>query len=234
MADGIKIAIFGDYNFTYNTHHATNLAIDHSKNLLEVDVSYYWIRIDEAANYKEDDIGNYDGIWIAPGPYNNEFLLHGVIRKLTHLKIPTLITGDAYKTFIEVLINQYNLNPNNEKLISDNLASDNQFEKVIVSPHSKTLERIYMNQPRTELTSSRYALYPQLLTHLHSEWIDIEAINQFEDPEIISLKKHPFCVASMSKPQICSTREMPHPLVSSFLNLCFQLAISNPDKSKSA
>jgi CTP synthase (UTP-ammonia lyase) len=233
MADALKIAILGDYNFTYNTHHATNMAIDHSKNLLEIDANYYWVRTQEAASFKEDDFTIYDGFWVAPGPFENEFMLHGVIRKLLSLKIPTFITGDAYKTFIEVLISFYNLNPNNEKLISDNLSQNNQFEKIEVHPYSSELKKMYMSQSRIELTCARYALYPQLLTHLTNEWIDIEAYNQYEDPEIISLKNHPFCVASMSKPQICSTREMPHPLISSFLNISERLSQSN-NKSKTA
>jgi len=233
MADALKIAILGDYNFTYNTHHATNMAIDHSKNLLEMDANYYWVRIQEVASFKEDDFTIYDGFWVAPGPFENEFILHGVIRKLLSLKIPTIITGDAYKIFIEVLISFYNLNPNNEKLISDNLSQNNQFEKIEVQPHSPELQKMYMNQVRIELTCARYALYPKLLTHLTNEWIDIEAYNQYEDPEIISLKNHPFCIASMSKPQICSTREMPHPLISSFLNISALLSQSG-NNSKTA
>jgi CTP synthase (UTP-ammonia lyase) len=34
----IKIAIIGDYNFTFNTHHAVNLAIDHASHFLEIEI----------------------------------------------------------------------------------------------------------------------------------------------------------------------------------------------------
>ena len=47
MGQSIKIAIVGDYNFTYNSHHATNLAIDHSAHFLEIEASYYWIKLNE-------------------------------------------------------------------------------------------------------------------------------------------------------------------------------------------
>jgi CTP synthase (UTP-ammonia lyase) len=67
------------------------------------------------------------------------------------------------------------------------------------------------------LTSSRYSLYPQLIQGLTNEIIDIEAYNQFEEPEVISLKNHNFFVACSYCPQISSTREIPHPLIYTFV-----------------
>ena len=43
MSDALKIAIIGDYNFTFNAHHATNLSLDHSSEFLEFEINYYWI-----------------------------------------------------------------------------------------------------------------------------------------------------------------------------------------------
>lgn len=220
MSQSLKIAIIGDYNFTYNSHQATNLAIDHSGRFLEVDISYYWIKINEAAAFKAPSYEQYDGIWIAPGPFNNLFFLHGILKVISQLNRPTLLTGESFKSFIEVLINNYQLNPNNEKLISDNLVDGNSFEKVQVIPHSGNFIQLYSNHSTTELTSSRYSMYPQLIEHLVHEFIDIEAYNQFEDPEIISLKNHPFFVACGYCPQISSTREIPHPLIYTFIKAC--------------
>ena len=52
MSHRLKIAIIGDYNFTFNSHQATNLALDHAEYFLELDVNYYWIKINEAAQHK--------------------------------------------------------------------------------------------------------------------------------------------------------------------------------------
>lgn len=223
MANGLKIAVIGDFNFAYNAHHATNLAVEHSKNLLELDANYYWIRTHEAASFKPNQFRNYDAIWFAPGPFENIFFLNGILHNAMYSDLPCLITGEAYKIFLEVLIAQNNLSINNEKLISENLSNDEQFEKIEVIPISETLKKMYKSMNRVELTSARYSLYPQLLSYMKNNVIDIEAVNQFEDPEIISLKKHPFFVASMSNVQICSTREMPHPLISSFINIADEL-----------
>ncbi|MEX1192471.1 MAG: hypothetical protein WEA99_10900 [Brumimicrobium sp.] len=232
MAETLKIAIIGDFNFTYNSHHATNLAIEHSRKLLDIEVNYYWIRIHEAANYKESQFQNFDGIWVAPGPYENIFFLSGVMDAVITTSVPIFITGEGFKTLLEVLVRKYNLNPNQEKLISDNLAPESQFEKIEVKPISEELKKLYKDTTRLELGSARYSIYPQLLNYLKNELIDIEGINQFEEPEVISLKSHPFCVASMSAPQICSTREMPHPLISSFVNMSMQWAKQNKKNGK--
>jgi CTP synthase (UTP-ammonia lyase) len=220
LSVNLKIAIIGDYNFSYNSHQATNLAIDHSSRFLETDINYYWIKINEAAQYKDEQFREFDGIWFAPGPYLNQFFVHGVIRSLTRLNIPTLVTGDCFRYLFEVLINLYQLNPNGEKLISDNLVEGHQFERVLISPHSGEFIQLYENHNNTELTSSRFSLYPQLIRNLQDEVIDIEAYNQFEDPEIISLKNHAFFVACAFCPQISSTRDIPHPLIYTFVKAC--------------
>ena len=218
MTEALKIAIIGDYNFTYNAHHATNLAIEHSANLLGIKVDYYWVRIHEAASFKPSKFKSYDGIWLAPGPYENGFFLNEVVTAVLDAHIPVLFTGNSFKTFLEVVIKKFNLNPNQEKVISNNLASEAQFEKVEVRPLSQSLNNLYMDTNRIEFTNSRYSIYPHILEVLKQDVIDIEGINQFDEPEVISLKSRHFCVASMSLPQVCSTKDVPHPLISAFLN----------------
>ncbi|MFT5777770.1 MAG: CTP synthase (UTP-ammonia lyase) [Crocinitomicaceae bacterium] len=232
MQQNLKIAIIGDYNFTYNSHHATNLAIDHASNFLEIDVSYYWVKLSEVLKFRSQQFNQYDGFWIAPGPIKNEFFLHGIIKDILGKQIPTLITGEGYRTFLDALINTYQLNQANEKLVSDNLVEGQQFEKIMVTPHSKPFIQLYENHSKVELTSSRYSLYPKLINSLQDDIIDIEAYNQFEDPEIISLKNHPFFVSCSFCPQISSTREIPHPMIYTFMKTC--LAVVESASAKQA
>jgi len=220
MSKGLKIAIIGGFNFTYNSHHATNLAIDHSANFLDVDINYYWIKLNEVAKFKPQNFAQYDGYLVAPGPITNPFFLHGIIKEIINRKIPTLITGDGYKTLIEVLISTYRLNGQREKLISENLVDGQQFEKLTITPKSKEFVNLYENYSNIELTGTRYSLYPQLIEGLKNDIADIEATNQFEDPEIISLKNHDFFVGCGFCPQISSTREIPHPLIYTFFKAC--------------
>lgn len=219
MDQSIKIAIVGDYNFTYNSHHATNLAIDHSAQFLEIEASYYWIKLNEFIKFRPQQFLEYDAIWVAPGPIKNPFFLHGIIKEIVSKNIPVLITGEGYRTLIDVLIQMYQLNPRGEKLVSDNLVEGEQFEKIYITPHSKAFIKLYENYSNVELTSSRYSLYPQLISSLSDDIADIEAYNQFEDPEIISLKNHDFFVGCGFCPQISSTREIPHPIIYTFMKM---------------
>ena len=224
MSNSLKIAIIGDYNFTYNSHQATNLALDHSARFLDIEINYYWIKVSEAAQAKTQFYEQYDGIWIAPGPFKNIFFLNGIINTILQLKIPVLLTGESFKPLVEVLANQNQLNPNKEKLISDNLVDGQQFERLQILPHSKAFIQIYENHNTTELTSSRYSLYPQLMQQLEDKIIDVEAFNQFEEPEVISLKNHPLFIACGYCPQISSTREIAHPLIYTFIRGCSELS----------
>ena len=224
MSQSIKIAIVGDYNFTYNSHHATNLAIDHSAHFLDIDISYYWVKLNEVVRFRPQQFLQYDGILIAPGPIRNPFFLHGIIKNVLSKSTPTLITGAGFKTFLEVLINTYQLNNKNEKLISENLVDGEQFEKIIITPHSKAFIQLYENYSNIELTATRFSLYPQLISQLENNIADIEAFNQFEDPEVISLQNHPFFLGCGFCPQISSTREIPHPIIYTFMKACVSAA----------
>jgi CTP synthase (UTP-ammonia lyase) len=217
MSRTLKIAIVGDYNFTYYSHQATNLSLDHAAVFLDVDINYYWVRLSEAVTFKPNQFEQYDGVWIAPGPFTNLFYVTGIIKTLVTLNIPTLITGEGFKNFVEVLLNNGSVNLDNTKLISENLVTGNKFEKITILPHSNAFIQLFENHSTYELSSSRYSIYPQAISQLVESNIDIEAYNQFEDPEIISLKNHPFFVASSYCPQITSTRELPHPLVYTFI-----------------
>jgi CTP synthase (UTP-ammonia lyase) len=217
MSEALRIAVIGDYNFTYNSHHATNLSIDHASRFLEEEINYYWIKVDEAAFFKMENFEKYDGVWIAPGPYKNVFFLNSILDILVQLKIPTLVTGEGYRALIEVLINRNNLNFTKEKLISDNLVDGNHFESVQIVPHSKEMINLYENHSHIELTASRYSMYPRLISVLSEKIVDVEAYNHLEEPEIISLTKHPFFLATGNCPQISSTREIPHPIIYTFM-----------------
>ena len=225
MSQVLKIAIIGDYNFTFNAHHATNLSLDHSSEFLKFEVNYYWIKISEALKYKDVYFDKFDGIWIAPGPIENAFFLNGVFKKIAKKLIPVLITGEGFKIFLEYLVTQNQLISDQQKLISENLVSGNSFERIKLEPKSKAFQKLYENFNLVELTSSRFSLYPQLVDKLKSRFIDVEAVNQFNDPEVISLKNHDFFISCAYCPQVSSTRDLPHPIIYTFLKMSNQLKI---------
>jgi CTP synthase (UTP-ammonia lyase) len=220
MSKTIKIAIVGDFNFAYNAHHATNLALDHAAGLFEEELNYYWIRPSEILNFKRNELDNYHGIWLAPGPYLNDFHLSGVINSILYSERPTLITGEGFVYVINHFVNKYQLNPKNEKSISDNLVSGNQFETIMVQIADDLAKKLYENHNTLELTATRYAIYPNLVEVLQSEFIEVEARDQFEEVQLMRLKSNPNTLVSMYLPQVSSTRDIPHPVVNDFVRKC--------------
>ena len=102
MSECLKIAVIGDFNFTYNSHHATNMALEHSERYLEVELSYYWIRPSEAVNMRPHTFSVYDGILIAPGPYFNEFFLSGVLGQVINLNTPEWLIAISFCDRVDV------------------------------------------------------------------------------------------------------------------------------------
>ena len=229
MSNTIKIAIIGDYNFTYNSHQATNLSLDHASRFLDLEINYYWIKVNELTQVKPSYFEQYDGIWIAPGPFKNIFFLNGVIQTILQTETPVLITGDGFKNFIEVIANNNHFNPNKEKLISENLVEGQQFERLQILPHSNAFIKLYEHHSTVELTSSRFSIYPHLLEQLKEETIDIEAYNEFDEPEVVTMKELPFFLACGYSPQISSTRAIPHPLIYTFVKGCLELRKKNTE-----
>lgn len=213
----LKIGIIGDYNFSFNAHHATNLSLEHAASFLELEINYYWIRVHEIAQSKIAYFDRYDAFWIAPGPYLNPFFLNGIFSRLSVLKKPVLITGEGFKTFLEYLVLKNDFNVTGEKLISDNLVSGPYFENIQITPRSSSFKKLYDHFSNQELTAYRYSLYPNLLLDLMAEHIDVEAVNQFDDMEAFSLKSHEFFLVTSYYPQVTSTRDLPHPIIYTFL-----------------
>jgi len=133
------------------------------------------------------------------------------------LNKPVLITGEAYKHFLDYLINKNGLNKSGEKLISDNLVTGAYFEPIVIAPKSKAFVKLYDHFTTNELSAVRYSLYPNLILDLLSNNVQIEAVNQFEDPEALSIKNQFFFLVLSYYPQVSSTRDIPHPVVYTFI-----------------
>ena len=72
MTQTVRIAIVGDFNPEYHTHHATNAALDHAAAAIGLRMDSKWV----ATGCAERDAGkifrNYDGLFIASGsPYRS-------------------------------------------------------------------------------------------------------------------------------------------------------------------
>jgi CTP synthase (UTP-ammonia lyase) len=52
MEEVLRIAIIGDYNFAYNSHNATNQALQHVEAVLDQPLNFYWLNEKECCEQK--------------------------------------------------------------------------------------------------------------------------------------------------------------------------------------
>ena len=224
MSNPLKIAIVGDFNFAYSSHHATNKALQHVEDFLEITLNYYWINSKEISSASDEELQDYDGFFIAPGPYAQPFYLSSFLRKLIRSGKPALLTGESFKILVQYFIDTYKLDVISARLISENLVQENQFEKVTLIPKAEPFISFYKNFRNIELTSSRYIVIDAVLDVMKENGFIIAAVNQKDEVEIIYKKDHPFFVATMHCPQISSQQDLPHPLITNFVKTIIEEA----------
>ena len=82
MKSKVKIGIIGDYDGR-PSHLATEEALRHSAEKLELTVEYQWLPTD-SMDQKEQELYNYDGFWCAPSSVRRGILK--LIRLPEHIK----------------------------------------------------------------------------------------------------------------------------------------------------
>jgi CTP synthase (UTP-ammonia lyase) len=217
MEKTIRIAVLGNYNFAYHSHNATNKAIQHCEKILSQPINFYWLNEDEFCDYKvEDVINDFDGVYVAPGPFLKPFFFNEIFKTLLKIDIPVFGTGEVYRMLIQYHFEHKGYDLTRDRIISDNLIEGNHFSEIVLDKLSSESEKVYMHRGGSEYTSVRYSILPQY-SDILSEEFEIGARNQYFDPEIIKLKTHPFFLFTMFCPQITSTEDIPHPLITYFI-----------------
>ena len=71
MKQSVKIGIIGDFNPDYPSHIATNEAINHAGNALEISVEVQWLPTPAIEN-QTATLEQFDALWCSPGsPYQS-------------------------------------------------------------------------------------------------------------------------------------------------------------------
>lgn len=216
MDTSIKVGIIGDFSFMYNSHHATNHALEHSGKLFESSLDYYWVRTSELAEGNMEILKNFEGIILAPGPYSNEFFMKIVIAKIADLSIPVIGMGECFKFYIEFLTKKY-YNEGARNIISNNQIQGNHFEKFYLHDPNGILLKIYGSRPLVEYSSVRYVLNPEIQKFL--EFNQINVLAKDESGNLLAFsddsKKH--FIFTMYCPQVLSSEALPHPIFTNFI-----------------
>lgn len=217
MEKTIRIAVLGNYNFAYHSHNATNKAIQHCEKILNQPINFYWLNETEFCEFSLEEIcDKFDGVYIAPGPFVKPFYFTSIFKTLLNVDIPVFGSGEVYRLLIQYHFESKGYDLKEDRIISENLVNGNHFTQISLDKFSSECEKIYIHRGGAEYTSSRYSILPQYSDILAKDF-EIGARNQYFDPEIIKFKAHPFFVFTMFCPQIRSTEDIPHPIITYFI-----------------
>lgn len=227
----MKLAIIGDFNSSFRPHVATNEAIAHSIQYLNIDLKVDWIPTDQINSNFETIVDSYRGFWIAPGsPYNN---MEGALRLIQHARlnnIPTIGTcGGFQHMVIEFARNVLNIkdaqhaeyDPYASKLVVNPLSCDLKGSKLdieIVDRQSQTYQ-IFNEATISEKYYCNFGLNPEYQQELHDAGFKIVGSDTHNEARIMELKDHIFFIATLFVPQDNSSESNPHKLITKFLEI---------------
>lgn len=220
-----SIALLGEYTPTFPPHTATDAAIKHSQNLLNVDITTHWISTEDIDPKLFE---NYAGIWIAPGsPYKNMEKTLWAIRYARENNIPCFGTcGGFQHIVIEYARNllgfkdahhaEYDPYASN-LFISQLSCSLAGREMPLNFVSGSRIAKIYGSLSATEQYYCNFAVNPDYVNALKQGVLNISGSDEEGEIRVIEDTNHRFFIGTLFVPQARSTFENPHPLVTAFL-----------------
>ena len=224
----IKIGIVGEYAESFKPHLATNAAIEHSRVALEANVSYEWVSTSEL---DDSFFERLDGLWVAPGsPYQDMLATLRAIKFAREQGVPTLGTcGGFQHIMIEYARNVLGItdaqhaeyDPYASCLFISELACSlaGKEMQLRLTSGSKVAE-IYGATVVTEQYYCNFAVNPFYLDQIKRGPLRIVGSDSEGEVRIIEHPDHAFFIGTLFVPQVLSTPDRPHPLVSAFVSAC--------------
>lgn len=223
-----KIAVLGDFNPIYSTHHSLNDSIRDITKLINKEIQFDWINTDifnSTTAFKDF----YCGLWIAPGsPYKS---MENVLNTITYVrenKIPTLGNcGGFQHMIIEFARNVCGIenadheetNPDADDLLIAKLSCslvEQQEELKIIDTDSL----LYNVIKRTDLVGKYFCSYGinnKYVGTLKSHGLALTAKSEDGQIRAFEIKSHPFFVGTLFQPALTSTKNEPNPIILEFV-----------------
>ncbi|MFT4145098.1 MAG: hypothetical protein QM644_11645 [Mobilitalea sp.] len=222
----IKIGIIGDYDGR-PSHIATEAALKHSANMLELELEYNWLST-STFDSSVQELHNYDGLWGAPGsPYKSMNGALNAIQFARENNYPYLGTcGGFQHAVIEF----------GRNVLHINALEDINFDPYVPNDYISALSCSLVGQSRnitidkdwglydiygcTEITEKyncSFGLNKDFQSILMEHGFKVVGFDENEEARIMTIEKHPFFIATLFQPQLSSTLENPHPLINEYL-----------------
>lgn len=224
-----RIAILGDFNPAYSTHHALNDSIRQTLKKFVEDIQFDWISTDTLNFRTVFNKRRYCGLWIAPGsPYKKMENVLDTIAYARQNNIPTFGNcGGFQHMVIEYARNVCGItnadheesNPDSRDLLISKLSCSlvEQEEELTIIDKNSILFDIVKKEKLLGRYFCSYGLNSKYLEDLESKGLKKTAVSDNGQVRAFELENHPFFLGTLFQPAMTSTIDEPHPLIVEFV-----------------
>jgi len=247
----VRIGILGDFHPEYRSHNATNDALQHAAAKLGMRVESEWVPTPALVQANANEVlAGFDGLFASAGsPYESmEGMLRG-IRFAREQDWPFLGTcGGLQYTLIEVARNVAGLadadtaenNSGSKHIVIYPVACaipnrpagapklSGFVPEIRLRPGSR-LQAIYRQDVVEEEFFCNYEVNPEYEYCLMEANLPIVARGANGEVRAIEAPSHRFFIATLFQPQLASTLDKPHPLLSGFLQSAAAFVTEKPE-----
>jgi CTP synthase (UTP-ammonia lyase) len=223
-----RIAILGDFNPAYSTHHALNDSVRQVVREFNQELQFDWISTD-VLNFSTAFNTLYCGLWVAPGsPYKNMQNVIDTIRYVRENKIPTFGNcGGFQHMIIEFARNVCSIhnadheetNPDATEPVISKLACSlvQQEEQLTITTRNSMLFRILKKDTFAGKYFCSYRINEKYISVLTSRGLKTTANSQDGQVRSFEIDNHPFFLGTLFQPALTSTKDQPDALIVEFV-----------------
>lgn len=220
-----KLTVIGDYNPEWETHLATNAAIEHSRLALDASLEATWC---STAEIGPRILAESDGFWIASGaPYKDVESVFAAIRHARENGVPCLGTCQGFqhvmleyaRAFLDMAHPTHQeYDPKAAKPFISELGCSLRGQEMQLSLSEGSLAgRSYGAKSTTERYYCRFGINPDFVPAVRNGPIRVSGFDREGEIRIVEYPDHPFMLATLFVPQARSSAGSPHPLITAFL-----------------
>lgn len=223
-----RIAILGDFNPIYSTHHALNDSVRQIIKKFDEDIQFDWISTD-IFNFRTAFNTLYCGLWIAPGsPYEDAKNVLDTITYVRQNSIPTFGNcGGFQHMVIEYARNVCGIpdadheetNPNSKDLLISKLSCSlvEQEEQLTIISENSILFDIVKTKKLLGKYFCSYGINSKYLDILKVNGLKTTAVSYDGQVRSFEIENHPFFLGTLFQPALTSTIDEPNPLIVEFV-----------------
>lgn len=224
----LAIGVIGDYKPGFAPHEATDAALQHVADRVRINIHTTWLPTLSLEGDVEARLHGFDALWCAPGsPYQSMAGALNGIRYARERNWPLLGTcGGFQHLVIEYARNVMGFadaahaesDPDASHLFIAALSCSlvGQTMEVRLDPESRIF-RFYQRRAVQEQYYCAFGLNPVYQGLIHDAGLRVVGRDQDGEARIVELPDHRFFVGTLFVPQLTSTAQRPHALITAYI-----------------